>query len=635
MEASKSDSALQGMLRKIDTFSMPFQFSISGLEKTNKTFVGGFFTLIVYSLSIAYFIYITKLYFTTGYQPKVSTIDLSQNNDSFQVIDDSFAFNFFVQDQGNIQKYEKQTGKKYFSFLIYYQYYDTNENLKNTILNTIKCSDPNLQEYLCIDFGSLPSQVTLKYNQAYSNLNQEGFQIIFLHCSGDQNCADDQDQESVLYSAYNRVQFSSKLERFNTLSQNVETVRQINSYILDQQMGTRHQIRLVQSKTTLIEGFILQKRSINNYLDSFEEVQEIKLIKSLQQQAKIPVLGEIIISMSTKQRFITIQYPLFTETFAQFMSVFALLTILGHIGKIFSEIEIYQELSNLYLKHYYQQTAIKAYKQFITHEEQQEEKELQTLASQTGNNAQKITNFNSKISKIFFPKKIYQILNFSFFQKIQILLKKEIPAKFLDKKPSQLKQIHHIIKNTHKYINLAEFYKDIIQIKLIIRLLLTKEQFSAIKYCGLDIQKIKQQKQQEQTEQHMYDQQNNADKVEFNNQKSNIEKQQSNLKLNQVELQIDKPNQKIIVNSQLIQNTLKEEASVSSSIQNKTNCLNHLEQIEKIDQSNDLAEQYFTSYLKQIEEKENITDLDLRILNCLIHTQDELEQDQEINLQQQ
>ncbi|EWS75688.1 kinase domain protein (macronuclear) [Tetrahymena thermophila SB210] len=536
MEASQSDSAFQGILRKIDTYSMPFQFSLYGLEKTKRTFVGGFFTLIVYSLSIAYFIYITNLYFTTGYQPKVSTIDLSQNNDSFQVANDSFAFNFFLQGQGNIQQYEQQTGKKYFSFLIYYQYYDNNQNLKTTTLNTIKCSDTSLQDYLCIDFSSLPSQVTLKYNQNYSSLNQEGFQIIFLQCNGDQSCASDEDIVNVLFNAYNSIKFSSKLERFNTISQNVETVRQINSYILDQYVGTRHQVHLIQSKTTLIEGFILQKRSINNYLDSFEEIQEIKWIQTLQKQVKLPIIGEIIISMSTKQRFITIQYPLFTETFAQFMSVFALLTILGNI-------------------------AIKAYQQFIAPKESQIDKELQNLENQT-----------------------------------------------------------------------REFYKDIIQIKKIIRLLLSKEQFSAIKYCGLDIQKSKEQ----QNEQFALGQQNKIDtKIEFNIEKRNNETQQTHLKLNQVELQIDQTKEKNSVNNNLIQNDVKEEALASNSNQSKTNCLNHLELIEKIDHNNELAEQYFINYLQQINQKENISDLDQRILNCLIKTEDEEYLYQESNQQQQ
>ncbi|KAL4435533.1 hypothetical protein ABPG74_020309 [Tetrahymena malaccensis] len=629
MEASNSDSKLQGIFRKIDAFSVPFQFSISGLEKTNRTSVGGFFTLIVYSFSLAYFVYITNLYFTTGYQPKVSTIDLSQNNDSFLVANDSFAFNFFISDQGNIQQYEQKTGKLYFSFMVKYQYYDSNQILNYALMNTIKCSDPNLQEYLCIDFSSIPSQVSLKYYQQYSNLNQEGFQIIFLQCKGNQNCASDEDIVNVLFNAFNGIKFSTKLERFNTINQKVETVRQINQYLLDNFVGTRHYVRLIQSQTTLTEGFILQKRSVNNYLDSFEEMQEIKWIQQLQQQSKLPAVGEIIIIMSTKERYINIQYPLFTETFAQFMSVFALLTIIGYIGKVFSEIEINQELSNIFLKHYFQQTAIKAYQECIAPNEKQGDKELQSLESQNRNNAQKITNLNSKISKIFFPKKIFDKLNFSFGQKLYIFIKKQIPAKFLQDKPNQLKQVYHIIKNTQKYINLAEFYKDILQIKLIIRLLLTKEQFSAIKYCGLDIQKTKQQ----QTDQCIQEHLNKVDKGALNQEKINDGIQQNNL--NQIDLQIEQSKEKNNTKDQFIQNNNKEEVEVIYSNLTKTNCLNHLEQIEKIDHNRELAEQYFVNYLQNMNGKENISDLDQRILNCLIQVQDEGEQDQEVDQQHQ
>ncbi|KAL4435529.1 hypothetical protein ABPG74_020305 [Tetrahymena malaccensis] len=125
---------------------MPFQFNLYQYEKTCKTLVGGLITFLVYSISLAYFIYITNLYFTTGYQPKVSTVDLFQDNIPFQVSNDLFAFNFFIQNKGNIQQYENQTGKKYLSFLIYYQQFDSQGNLKSETLDAIKCQDTSFSE---------------------------------------------------------------------------------------------------------------------------------------------------------------------------------------------------------------------------------------------------------------------------------------------------------------------------------------------------------------------------------------------------------------------------------------------------------------------------------------------------------
>ncbi|KAL4464365.1 hypothetical protein ABPG73_017844 [Tetrahymena malaccensis] len=631
MEASKSDSKLLGIIRKIDAFSMPFQFNLYQYEKTCKTLVGGLITFLVYSISLAYFIYITNLYFTTGYQPKVSTVDLFQDNIPFQVSNDSFAFNFFIQNKGNIQQYENQTGKKYLSFLIYYQYFDNQGNLKSQTLDAIKCQDTSLSDYMCIDFSTLPSQVSIKYNQLQSSINQEGFQIIYLQCRGNQNCADDQDIQDILFHPYNGIQFSIKLERFNTINQQVETVRQIKSYVLDYFVGTRHLVDLIQSKTTLIEGFILQKRQINNFLDSFEEAQEIKWIQSLQSQVKLPVIGEIVISMSTKQRFITIQFPLYTETFAQFFSVFAVLTLLGKIGYCFSELEIYQEISNLYLKKYYQKTACKAYCQVLAPKNQQAQQQIQNTEKQTHNNAEQIISINQKISKIFFPKKLFQFLNFGIIQKLHVYLKKEIPLKFLEKKPGQLKQIHNIIKSTRKHANLLEFYKDIIQIKIIIRLLLTKEQFSAIKYCGLDIQKVKQQ----QIKEYLPDIQQLQEKQSAGNFKSNkqillIDQQ---LNSNQVQLDIDQKEENDRIQGSFQQNT-KEDISFKRITEYQKSNMNHLEQIEKIEEDDQVQQQYFIKYLKQLEEKEQISDLDQRILNSLIKDYEkEDDQDQQLNLQ--
>ncbi|EWS75689.1 kinase domain protein (macronuclear) [Tetrahymena thermophila SB210] len=631
MEASKSDSKFLGIIRKIDAFSMPFQFSLCRQEKTCKTLVGGFVTFIVYSISLAYFIYITNLYFTTGYQPKVSTIDLFQENIPFQVSNDSFAFNFFIQYRGNIQQLENETGKKYLSFLIYYQYFDSDGNLKNMILNTVKCQDNSLSEYLCIDFTSLPSPINIKYNQLQSSINQEGFQIVYLQCKGSENCASDQDIADILYNPYNGIQFSIKLERYNTINQYVETVRQIKSYVLDQFVGTRHLVQLIQSKTMLIEGFILQKRLLNNYLDSFEEVSEIKWLQSLQQQTQLPIIGEIVISMSTKQRFITIQFPLYTETFAQFFSVFALLTFLGKIGYTFSEIEIYQEISNLFLKKYYKQTAFKAYYEFFTKSNQEAEQQNQNTEKQTLKDAQEILNVNQKISKIFFPKKMFQFLNLGIIQKLQIYLKKEIPLKFLEKKPTQLKQIHNIMKNTHKYANLIEFYKDIIQVKIIVRLLLTKEQFSAIKYCGLDIQKVKQQ----QIKEYLPDIQKFQEKQSAGTIKSNKDVLLTDLQQTskQVKLYIDQKEEEFRIQGQFQQNTT-EQINFEKITEQQTTYLNHLEQIEKIDQDDNISQQYFIKYLKNMQQKDQISELDQRILNSLIQVQEKYQsQDNQFNLQ--
>ncbi|KAL4435532.1 hypothetical protein ABPG74_020308 [Tetrahymena malaccensis] len=505
MEASKSDSKLLGIIRKIDAFSMPFQFNLYQYEKTCKTLVGGLITFLVYSISLAYFIYITNLYFTTGYQPKVSTVDLFQDNIPFQVSNDSFAFNFFIQNKGNIQQYENQTGKKYLSFLIYYQYFDNQGNLKSQTLDAIKCQDTSLSDYMCIDFSTLPSQVSIKYNQLQSSINQEGFQIIYLQCRGNQNCADDQDIQDILFHPYNGIQFSIKLERFNTINQQVETVRQIKSYVLDYFVGTRHLVDLIQSKTTLIEGFILQKRQINNFLDSFEEAQEIKWIQSLQSQVKLPVIGEIVISMSTKQRFITIQFPLYTETFAQFFSVFAVLTLLGKIGYCFSELEIYQEISNLYLKKYYQKTACKAYCQVLAPKNQQAQQQIQNTEKQTHNNAEQIISINQKINQ--------------------------------------------------------------------------------------------------------------------------------QLNSNQVQLDIDQKEENDRIQGSFQQNT-KEDISFKRITEYQKSNMNHLEQIEKIEEDDQVQQQYFIKYLKQLEEKEQISDLDQRILNSLIKDYEkEDDQDQQLNLQ--
>jgi len=67
------------ILKSFDSFAVDYVPSINLKEKSKKSSLGGFVTLIVHAVSLAYFLYIITEWFSGNILPKSTSIKNAQN----------------------------------------------------------------------------------------------------------------------------------------------------------------------------------------------------------------------------------------------------------------------------------------------------------------------------------------------------------------------------------------------------------------------------------------------------------------------------------------------------------------------------------------------------------------------------
>jgi len=146
---------MKDFIKGFDIFNKSFEFFV-GEKKNKSTFVGGFLSISVIAVSIAYLYYLLNLYFDNKFEPKItSSMALTDELISLDVSDNFFIFEYMI-DKVPLHLYEKQVGKTYLSFSLEYSYYDPNYNIHtNSYLPLVQCTISKFANYLCVDSASI------------------------------------------------------------------------------------------------------------------------------------------------------------------------------------------------------------------------------------------------------------------------------------------------------------------------------------------------------------------------------------------------------------------------------------------------------------------------------------------------
>ncbi|KAL4496434.1 hypothetical protein ABPG72_014664 [Tetrahymena utriculariae] len=211
-----------------------------------------------------------------------------------------------------------------------------------------------------------------------------------------------------------------------------------------------------------------------------------------------------------------------------------------------------------------------------------------------------------------------------------------------DKDSEQIKLFKELINETQKQLSITELQQELMQMKIIIRLILSKEQFAAIQLCGYFIKSEQQHLQNElkpsvnhKIEKNQ-EQQNNFHETKFLNKQTNLNQIRENkninesysiksdLKYNKVENcnkfiqsienilgqqeQKDSQDQKIN-NDDIAENSQLDDKSMQLKYEN------HLDAIQQVEKN----EKYFEACIQKfLDQKLDKSELDKRILGCMI-----------------
>ncbi|EAR92718.1 CHORD family protein (macronuclear) [Tetrahymena thermophila SB210] len=207
-------------------------------------------------------------------------------------------------------------------------------------INVTKCLSPKLQGFNCFNFSTLKNYTLSlsKSDNISTNIN-----LLIYKCQDvgefktfmPNNCADDQDFNSIINNPYADFHMKLKTNQYNTTSQGIQ-VNYRNSYAFIQDSQFKLYTQKIQKQVTKLKyGAIIQSESIFSSPIQYDvenfNFDRQSIIQSVNQTAYMLIIIEMdIIS------YIQIQFSTFTQILAQCNSTLAFLMYLGFLGRKFA-----------------------------------------------------------------------------------------------------------------------------------------------------------------------------------------------------------------------------------------------------------------------------------------------------------
>ncbi|EAS01729.2 phosphatidylserine decarboxylase family protein (macronuclear) [Tetrahymena thermophila SB210] len=641
------------ILKSLDLFSTPFFFNIENNQQKRKTAFGGLVSIAVFSLSLAYFTYICYLYSNNKIDPTVNQTQKVINEDFFMTIQNSIlAFQIYLPNGQNLDEFQTEKGKRYVLPTASYKSPDPNNNdqTKSTNINLIKCKDPDLATFYCFDFtpiSSMENQMDIGYDA--NILGKYSFEIVIIICDASildpsLNCASQQQFRQDFLRISTSFTIKITTQYYNTQTKQLEKFTRNQLVSVSDGLTSVSQINLLRTNQQITQGFLLQQRQSNVFFSDYD-IRDIYFTKQFifeEYGSIFNILTVIQFQIGNIEVLQQIQYPLFTYVLAQFASVFNVLLIFGIVGQLFSQNQLILDFAEVQLKSYFKASAYNILKQINISKHRIEDfslsKHLTSVYFQI-KNKQLLPYFN-------------KYLNINIFKRIKIL----IMAQFFDQSmqgqdSQQIKLFKELINETQNQISITELQQELMQMKIIIRLLLSKEQFAAIQLCGYFINsekellqnnlkqsfkdKIEQNPQLENNFQEtiILKKETNLNQIEENKKIGESYSAKSDKKYNQVDNcnnliqkientqdnndQKESKHQKVLeinINDRNNNSYISENNQLyDKKIQQKYE--NHLDALQQIEKN----QEYFESCIQKfLDKKLDKSELDKRILGCMI-----------------
>ncbi|KAL4484912.1 hypothetical protein ABPG74_020089 [Tetrahymena malaccensis] len=301
---------------QIDLFKQPFSFYFKNKNDKKGSFMGAFLSSLIISSVLAYFIYQIKQYFENQIEPKFRSQSFITNQQAqIDLHEDLISFKFTYNQSLTIDEFQAQSKQTYLVYQAYFiQSYKQKTNF--TQLNIIKCSNPQLSDYNCLDLSSIPEKTMLSN---FQDRNYYSLMILVYGCNAldgfkttiPSNCANQTDIDNFLDSSYAEMSLKFYVTQYNITSQ-MNQVNYRNSIIYpasNQYSITTYKAE--QQTTTVNKGFIIQSESV--YSGPIQYNQESQTFNQPNNQN--PYI-ELTLKMDEIIQVFQIQFPTFPEVLA-------------------------------------------------------------------------------------------------------------------------------------------------------------------------------------------------------------------------------------------------------------------------------------------------------------------------------
>ncbi|KAL4470442.1 hypothetical protein ABPG74_012053 [Tetrahymena malaccensis] len=246
------------------------------------------------------------------------------------------------------------------TYLVYIAHFYYQQNNVTTIidLDIIKCQDPNLQGFNCIDFSKI-SNYTLYFDP---KTTQTSMIILFFYGCLDvdkikktipDNCATQAEIDDLVDNSLTTMNIKLQTQQFNTTAKQIQTnYRNLQNYI---QSDSSQQVLLkVQTqKTKVNQGFLYQsQQTFSSPISFMQNTQNFDKLKSI--KAGVGPYDNILLQIDEVVQDVEITYPTITEILALVNSFATLFLILKVLGRFISQRLIRQDLFLLFLQNLFQ-----------------------------------------------------------------------------------------------------------------------------------------------------------------------------------------------------------------------------------------------------------------------------------------
>ncbi|EAR95643.3 transmembrane protein, putative (macronuclear) [Tetrahymena thermophila SB210] len=666
----KAVSYIQQSIKQLDLFSIPFFFNIFNNENKRKTIFGGAVSLIVICISIIYFSYLCYLYFQNQINPTISQISqYYDQNYSIQLQNNILAFQIILPSGKTLQQLEQETGLQYLNVLPFY----VAQGQKKQLLSFIQCKDSSINNFLCLDFSSVSnSQSILDFNYDKDTQAKYKIELQFILCNNQfllptQKCATYQQIRQEVIKIETQAIMIIQTQKYDPSKKRFEINKKSEIFGFSEGNSIFTQVKLQKGSTTINQGFVLQYESRSEYLSDYTIFLQYIPSTFVQQEINLDLIGSVQIFLSDVGMSQQVQFPPFTSLLAQFSSVFNVLVVIGIICQFWAQNELVQDFVEVQLKSYFKHTAF----HFI------QSQNTQKFRIKDSSFVKHLTQLYNQIQGIQYQQYADKYSKLGFFNRVKLLIFSRFNQKIKKQDNKEIKIFKALYSETQKQMSILELQKELMQIKIILRLLISAEQYAAIKLCGYSvfieknsdeqIEKIQQpqkdfDKQQEQQEQILsiinYD---NMNIQECQDVKQLQQKDQSQDK-NSQRFDIDLSPKEVLNNldenktfkgqSGIINNGLSAQKSQMRSHNHKsqicefkdftsekdknfqiTNLLhssicdntNHLDIIDQIDKDSNIFEQYLQIFFDK-RNKGSHSDFEERIFRCMIGVNQNMKQ---------
>ncbi|KAL4471434.1 hypothetical protein ABPG74_008327 [Tetrahymena malaccensis] len=640
-------SQLQDTVKQFDLFSKPFAFFV-GNKKTKSTFVGGFLSLSVIAVAFIYFYYLMNLYFSNKVEPKITqSLQIQSDFSKIQIQDSFFMMEMLINGQP-LKQYEKQVNLVYLNYTVYYEVYYPNGTSNSTILQLSECLDQKFIGYLCIDQSAFEQNLDIFSNPLLQYSSDFAIQINYCDPTVTSNCASPDEITNLIFQQQNYFQLFTKIRQYNSNQRAYQTSYKSEYFYFDPNLVTYTRLDLILANTTVSDGYFIQKTTTDVSIYDYQRVDTFFSPTNIQQRMGISGLGYIVYELNQIHNQISIQNAMVTEILAQFMSILNALLIVGFIARYLAESYIIEDMNNILLQEYYKKTALKlvqrkeiknAFQKFGKADAAGQQQlassyNILNIFSNVSNQSAEmqkskiLCEVQKKINETDFSEQQKQYFEISFCGRVKNFFRKILgfdQKLDIQKDPNSDPILYSsLLKQSMKRINIFEVYKDLIKLKMAIKLILTKDQYAAMQFCGSDLcsqqvhiqsDQIKDIQPKELTDQVKSDNNKNeppttSKKEKEKNKKQKHKTQQSNTKIASIFSQENVlPNDQIELESQR-QNEVSLE-KICQNNGNKTIENAHQNQIEQIKSDRSIQNDQNLCIFKNLNIKNNQQNLGL------------------------